>query len=68
MVELLGILAGVFVLISFVLTGERRIRMVNIIGCTLFVIYGLMIGALSIWILNGILVFVHIGYLIKGKC
>ena len=67
MVELLGILAGVFILLSFAITGERKIRMINIIGCILFVVYGLLIGALSIWIINGILIFIHICYLIKGK-
>ena len=38
MTELIGILAGVMVLFSFVLTGERKIRMVNILGAVLFVI------------------------------
>lgn len=67
MVELIGILAGVLVLLSFVLTGERKIRMVNIFGAILFVIYGLSIDALSIWLLNGILVFVQLYYLVKMK-
>ncbi len=67
MTELIGILAGVLVLISFVLSGERKIRMVNIFGAVLFVIYGLSIDALSIWLLNGILIFVHLYYLLKRK-
>ncbi|KMY45519.1 hypothetical protein AC622_15870 [Bacillus sp. FJAT-27916] len=67
MVELIGILAGILVLLSFVLTGERKIRMVNIFGAVLFVIYGMSIDALSIWLLNGILVFVQLYYLVKMK-
>lgn len=67
MVEVIGILAGIFVLLSFTVTGERKIRMINIIGCVLFVIYGINIGALSIWLINGILILVQLGYLIKGS-
>lgn len=67
LVELIGILAGLFVLLSFTVTGERKIRMINIVGCVLFVIYGINIGALSIWLINGILVFVQLGYLLKGN-
>lgn len=67
MTELIGILAGVMVLFSFVLTGEWKIRMVNIFGAVLFVIYGVLMDALSIWLLNGILIFVHLYYLLKVK-
>ena len=67
MTELIGILAGVFVLFSFILTGERKIRMVNIFGAVLFVVYGVLIDALSIWLLNGSLIFVHLYYLLKIK-
>lgn len=65
MVEWIGILASCFVLISFTLKGEKRIRLVNIIGAVLFVIYGALIKSLSVWLLNGILIGVHIYYLIK---
>jgi len=41
--------------------------MVNIFGAILFVIYGLLIDALSIWLLNGILIFVQLYYLLKIK-
>ena len=67
MTELIGILAGVLVLFSFILTGERKIRMVNIFGAVLFVVYGVLIDALSIWLLNGSLIFVHLYYLLKTK-
>ena len=63
--EVLGILASVFVLISFLFKKERSIRLVNIFGAIIFVIYGLLINALSIWLLNGILIFIHLYYLLK---
>jgi len=63
--ELLGIISTLFVLASFVLSGEAKIRRVNIIGSVLFVVYGIGIGALSVWLLNGALIFIHIFKLIK---
>lgn len=65
MIEVLGILASCFVLASFVLRGEKKIRLVNIIGATAFVVYGALINSISVWLLNGILILVHIYYLIK---
>lgn len=65
--EIIGVFASVMVLISFVLNGEKQIRIVNIFGATLFVIYGLLINAFSVWFLNGALLGVHCYKLIKMK-
>ena len=65
MVEIIGFLAGIFVLISFVMEGERKIRLFNIVGCVLFVVYGWMIGALSVWVVNAIIILVHLYHLRK---
>lgn len=65
--EILGTIASVIVLISFIMKGERNIRLINIIGAICFVIYGIMINAFSVWFLNGALIFIHIYYLIKDK-
>ena len=63
--ELIGIAGTLFVLLSFLMKDLKKVRIINIIGATLFVIYGLLIGALSTWLLNGILIIVHIVYLIN---
>lgn len=67
MYEIIGILASLFVLMSFIFHGEAKIRKINIVGATLFVIYGLLIGAVSVWLLNGILTVIHSFYLYKMK-
>ena len=64
--ESIGILASIIVLISFIAKGENKIRIINIIGALMFVIYGLLINAFSIWFLNGVLVIIHL-YKIKRK-
>lgn len=63
--ELIGITATVFVLISFLMNDIKKVRIINIIGASLFVIYGYLIGAFSTWLLNGLLIFIHIHYLRK---
>lgn len=57
--EILGTLASIIVLISFLMKGEFKIRVVNIFGAICFVIYGIMINAFSVWFLNGALVLIH---------
>ena len=65
-VEIIGTIASVIVLLSFLVTDEYRIRIINIYGAALFVVYGVISGAFSVWLLNGILVVVHGWYLLKG--
>jgi predicted membrane protein len=65
--ELLGTLASVIVLLSFIVTEEKRIRMINIVGAAVFVVYGLLIQAFSVWFLNAVLILIHSWYLLKGK-
>lgn len=64
-VEVIGLIATLFVLASFLTSGEKNIRIINIVGALIFVAYGLMIGAVSVWLLNGILFIIHIYKLIK---
>ena len=64
-IEIVGIIATLFVLASFILNDIRKVRYINIIGAALFVIYGLSIGAFSTWLLNGLLIVIHVHYLRK---
>lgn len=68
LIEIIGIIAGLIVLGSFLLKGERKIRSVNIFGAMVFVIYGILISSYATILLNGGLIVVHIYYLYKrGK-
>jgi hypothetical protein len=66
-IELLGTLASVLVLVSFMMKDEKSIRSVNIIGAIIFVIYGICINAFSVWFLNGALCLVHTYRLLKSN-
>lgn len=39
-----GYAASVFLIISFLLKNQRKLRMVNLLGCICFVIYGFLLG------------------------
>lgn len=64
-VEIIGVIATVFVLLSFVVSGEVKIRCINIIGAAAFVIYGLLINAFSVWLSSALLILVHLRKLRK---
>ena len=65
--EIVGITATLFVLLSFLMRDISTVRVVNIIGAWLFVIYGLLINSFSTWLLNGVLIIIHIYYLRKMR-
>lgn len=65
--ELIGIAGTVLILIGFLSDSEKRIRIFDMAGSILFVMYGALIGAYSNILLNGILVAVHIVKLRKMK-
>jgi len=67
MVEVLGIIATLFILVSFIMKGERKIRSINIFGAVLFVVYGFFISSLSNIILNTALIFIHLYYLFSDR-
>ncbi len=61
-----GYAASFFVVLSFILKDLRKVRLVNLIGCILFVIYGVFSDYLwPIIIPNAILVFIQAYHLIK---
>ncbi|MBM7453585.1 hypothetical protein JN09_000915 [Acholeplasma morum] len=66
-IELIGITASALVLISFLMKGERKIRLVNIVGAIIFIAYGIMLKSVSVTVMNVGLVIVHIYYLTKKK-
>lgn len=59
-IEIIGTLASVLILISFMFNDEKKIRMTNIVGAGIFVVYGLLTNAFSVWFLNAGLILIHI--------
>ena len=63
--EWLGIIASAFILVSFLFTKQTITRIINMVGCIIFVVYGLLLPTYSTAFMNGALFIVHIVYLVK---
>ncbi|WP_027387250.1 hypothetical protein [Chryseobacterium gregarium] len=64
----IGYSASLFIVLSFILKDIRKIRIVNMIGCICFVIYGIFSGMLwPVIIPNALICFVQIYHLLAGR-
>lgn len=66
-IEMLGYVATFFVATSFLFKSIINLRIVNTIGAVLFVIYGVIIAAYPVALLNGFLVCVNLYQLYRLK-
>ena len=69
-IEAIGIAATIFILISMCVNtstwkGDVWMRAINIFGSIIFMVYGILLPAISTAVLNGLLIFINIFYLIK---
>ncbi len=66
--ELIGYLAMAFLVVSFLPKKIRRIRIINFIGCTFFVLYGILLGwKWPLIVSNGLIALIQIYYLFIAK-
>lgn len=65
--EAVGIVASLFVFLSFFWSNEKKTRIVNMVGCVIFVIYALLIGSLSVMVMNGACLVLHIVKLVQMR-
>ena len=65
-VEIIGWVATAFILLSFLYDGNK-LRYINILGASLWFVYGLIGLSYSIMFLNLCVVLIHIYKLIKSK-
>lgn len=63
--ELLGYVASAVIAVSLMLVSVVRLRVVNLVGSTLFVVYGLLIEAMPIVLLNVLMVAVNAYHLTR---
>lgn len=68
MIDFIGYAASLFVVLSFLIKENIiYIRLTNLVGCVLFVIYGFLIDSIPIILPNAFLVFVQLYYVFKTK-
>lgn len=69
-IEIIGILASAVVLISMLARtmsykGTMFMRIINTVGCFLFIFYGLLLPSLANVLMNSIICVVNVFYIIK---
>lgn len=63
--EIIGYIASALVATSVLMTSILRLRVINLIGATIFVIYGVLIGAFPVALVNFVIVLINIYQLNK---
>lgn len=65
--EIIGIVATLFIIASFLTKDLIKVRIVNLVGSVIFIVYGVLIHSWSTAILNLVMVIVHLVYLLRRK-
>lgn len=65
--EWIGIAGTLFIILAFTMNGERKIRIFDLIGALLFIIYGVAIRSFSTILLNVVLVVVQAYKLLRRR-
>lgn len=66
--EIIGYIASLIVLSSFLMKNIRTLRIANTIGCLIFVVYGVLLGfSIPIIATNVAIVIINLYYLLKVK-
>lgn len=63
MIDILGYLAMALVGISFVMKDIKTLRLFNLVGASIFIVYGILLCEPPIYILNSFIVIVNLYYL-----
>ena len=61
--EIIGYTASALVAISLMMSSIVKLRVINLIGAALFTLYGLLIGAYPVAVLNFTIVLIDLYYL-----
>jgi hypothetical protein len=61
--EIIGYIASILVAVSLMMSSILKLRVVNLIGAAFFTVYGLLIGAYPIVVVNFIIVLIDLYYL-----
>ena len=64
-IELIGYLGSILVAISLMMRSLLRLRVINLFGALFFTIYGILLGAYPVAVLNGLIVCIDVYYLFQ---
>lgn len=65
LIEWVGYAASIMIAISLIMTDMKKLRIINTVGCILFVVYGGYVKAYPVAAVNAFIVFVNLYYIYK---
>lgn len=61
--ELIGYVASALIVVSLMMQSLLRLRVINLVGAAVFTVYGVLIEAPPVWLVNGAIVVIDLWYL-----
>ena len=65
MFEIIGFTGSLFVILSYIFKDMTKLRIVNMIGCVVWIIYGLLIHSYSTIFTNLVIMIIHIVNMVR---
>lgn len=66
-VEIIGYVASALLLLAMMMTSVIRLRIINTMGCILYIVYGLCIGSYPVALMNTAIACVNIVYIVRNR-
>jgi hypothetical protein len=66
-VDIFGYASSLVVLASYLINDIRKLRIVNSVGCFMFVLYGVAIGAVPVVLMNVAVIGINIYFVFKVR-
>jgi hypothetical protein len=64
-VEIIGYLGSILVAVSLMMKSLLRLRLINLVGALFFTLYGILLNAYPVAVVNGLIVGIDVYYLIQ---
>lgn len=65
--ELIGYAGSALIVVSLMMRSLLRLRWINLIGAAIFTVYGVLIAAPPVWVVNGAIVVIDVYHLVQLK-
>jgi uncharacterized protein with PQ loop repeat len=65
--DIIGYIASLVVLVSFLMKNMRTLRMVNSVGCIIFIVYGVLDSSVPVILTNTVIAGINAYYLITSR-
>lgn len=65
--ELIGYTGSALIVVSLMMRSVLRLRVINLVGALVFAVYGVLIAAPPVWVVNGAIVVIDLYHLVQLK-